>query len=170
MTPMPNMLPARRDALAATFHIVGIIIGVIWFVHMLWSSTHALAQEARDAAEQAKRRAAELDGLAKPGKLIYQASSSALAATITLTNKEQFARYMCVKGIVTSKKTAATAESVEVCSGDLKPFTTVTLQAPYKPGAVHDLCSKTVFKPYLGAMEEFDWDLCTFEIVDTTVK
>lgn len=165
MNPIP-----RRDPLAAAFYIVGIIIGLMWFAHMVWSSAHTIAQEAREASDAAKRRAAELDGLAKPGKLIYRASSSAQAANITLTNKEQFARYMCVKGVIASKKTGVKTESVEVCSGDLKPFTTVTLQAPYNPGAVHDLCSKTVFKPYIGETEEFDWDLCTFDIEDTTVK
>jgi hypothetical protein len=53
------------------------------------------------------------------------------------------------------------AYSATVCSGDLKPHTSVSLEAPYDPGAIQKLCSGSADS--LG-IRSVDWDLCTFDL------
>ncbi len=65
---------------------------------------------------------------------------------------------------MTDQGTSKTTETVEVCSGNLAPHSTVTLVAPYVVGAVEDLCSSTK-QTYFGERKELDWDLCTFDVV-----
>jgi hypothetical protein len=81
-----------------------------------------------------------------------------MAAHVTLTNTTIATRYACFRGVVKRVSgTAAPIYSATVCSGDLKPHTTISLEAPYDPGAVEKTCSAE-------GTHSIDWDLCTFDL------
>jgi hypothetical protein len=94
------------------------------------------------------------------GKLDESSYTNAEAAHVTVTNLNAFPVESCFRAVVTGKGTGPVrAESVTVCTGEMKPRTTTVLVAPYRIGAVERLCS--------GPFDRFgnahlDWSLCTF--------
>jgi len=98
-----------------------------------------------------------------PSALIDKsASTNAVAAHVTLTNTTGSTRYACFRGVVKrTNGTSAPAYSAAVCSGDLKPHSSISLEAPYDPGAVEKLCSG---QPNSFGVRSLDWDLCTFDL------
>ena len=96
------------------------------------------------------------------GSLEKTAYTNSSAAHVMLTNMTAATRYSCFRGVVKAVSgRAAPVYTGTVCSGDLKPHSTVALEAPYDPGAVEGICS--------GPENSFgrrtvDWDLCTFEL------
>jgi hypothetical protein len=96
----------------------------------------------------------------------YSAYTNAQAAHVTVTNMNlSETHWACIEGVVTSKSTHSAASTVAVCTGDMKPHTTVVLEAPYKPGAIMDMCSTEVGEGRF-ARKELDWDLCDFEVIN----
>ncbi|RYZ14448.1 MAG: hypothetical protein EOO70_07665 [Myxococcaceae bacterium] len=101
---------------------------------------------------------------AAPGydKLESRASTGAEHAELTFTNLGVRDLYACVQAKVTNKAGNST-ESVVVCTGDIKAHSTVHIQAPYKVGAVLDLCNKPG-----GFGKTLDWSECNFTVSDRT--
>jgi hypothetical protein len=96
------------------------------------------------------------------GKLDTSASTNAMGAHVTLTNTTTTTRFACFRGVVKRANGAsAPVYSATVCSGDLKPHTTIALEAPYDPGAVERICSAE-------GTHSIDWDLCTFDLEPAT--
>lgn len=101
---------------------------------------------------------------ATPSEARLNSTSSASAEKMmaTLTNLRGVPMFACLQGKVTNKA-GNSAETVVVCSGDIKPHSTVHIEAPFKVGAVLDLCNKA------GAYGKvLDWSDCAFETVDKT--
>ena len=141
--PQPQPSPYKRGTLEAAAYIA-VIVGVIAF---LGNS----ALEYRRAAGAAAAAAGE--------KMLTHSVTNAVAASTTFTNMRGFTMHSCFKGRVTNKTTRAKVESMVVCSGDVKPYSTVTVEAPYDPGEVVRLCQ--------GNSEAgLDWDLCEFTFVE----
>ena len=99
---------------------------------------------------------------AKPGAMESSAYTDADAAHVTFTNLSAGTVFQCVRAIVTSKA-GKVAKSVAVCTGDVRPHSTVVLVAPYRPGEVRDMCSSN---GQFG-VKQLDWDLCTFDLEPT---
>lgn len=99
--------------------------------------------------------------------LEMSAYSTSEAAMVTMTNRKRLTQWACYRGQVTRKADRDKVFSAAVCTGEMKPMTTVTLSAPYPVGRVHKLCSREDNR--LG-IERFDWDLCEFEVVDTSYE
>jgi hypothetical protein len=96
------------------------------------------------------------------GSLGQTAYTNASAAHVVLTNTTATTRYSCFRGVVKAASGKfAPIYTGTVCSGDLKPHSTVALEAPYDPGAVEGICSGP---PNSLGMRNVDWDLCTFEL------
>ena len=141
--PQPQPSPYKRGTLETAAYIA-VIVGVIAF---LGNS----ALEYRRAAGAATAAAGE--------KMLTHSVTNAVAASTTFTNMRGFTMHSCFKGRVTNKTTRAKVESMVVCSGDVKPYSTVTVEAPYDPGEVVRLCQ--------GNSEAgLDWDLCEFTFVE----
>ena len=68
-----------------------------------------------------------------------------------------------VQGVVGST-TGTKVESHLVCTGEVKPHSTVSLDSPYRVGAVLEICNKTSF----GDTKVVDWSKCSFDVVDVT--
>jgi hypothetical protein len=162
---------ATRDVLGLVVRVALLLAVAVFVAHTIWSARRELDRDAREMSRDEREiardmHAAEREQLAvaKPGPITYRASTSAVAAQITLTNLlDNVTRYACVRGVVERKGSSKTTETVEVCSGDLKPHSTVTLIAPYTVGAVEEMCSTTK-QTYFGDRKELDWDLCNFDI------
>ena len=99
------------------------------------------------------------------GSSLLTMTSSATGdhASITLTNITSSRVYACMRGVVTNTVSRATLASHTVCTGEMAPRSTVHLVAPFRVGAVQDLCFKTI-----GETKILDWSKCTFEIDDQT--
>lgn len=104
--------------------------------------------------------AAEMAAIAKPGSMENSAYTNADAAHVTFTNMSSGTLYQCVRGVVTNKAGKST-KTVAVCTGDVKPHSTVELVAPYHVGEVRDLCSGRADQ---FGIKQLDWDLCTFDV------
>jgi hypothetical protein len=113
-------------------------------------------------------------GLSKPGSMESLAFANGEAAHITFTNPGTDTLFQCVRGVVKNKQGltlgpggVASTKSMPVCTGDVKPHSTVELAAPFPVGAVRDLCSSPSDplgpKDSLGS-KQVDWALCSFEI------
>ena len=114
--------------------------------------------------------AAGLNGLrtglaeaARAGDAQQSAYTDGEAAHVTLTNLNPFAVESCFRAVVSSATASAGAPavSVTVCSGVMKPRTTVALSAPYRVHAVSKLCSS---EPDRLGMTHLDWSRCSFEL------
>ena len=77
-------------------------------------------------------------------------------AILTMTNLGKRAQYWCGYGVV-SNQTGATTKSIIACK-TVGPRETVELRAPYRVGAVRELCAN-------GALNLIDWDKCSFTTV-----
>lgn len=99
--------------------------------------------------------------LGHPGEMESLAYTSAEAAHITFTNLSEATLYQCVRAVVRTKDRASNANSVAVCTGDVKPHTSAVIEAPYKVGAVKAICSG---EPDRFGTRQVDWDLCEFYI------
>lgn len=126
--------------------VVVVLAGVSVFGGEAISTARALAVRARRGTEGA----------------ITQSSATASEASVTLTNLNAFPVYACLQGKVTNRA-GNSAETLAVCTGDMAPHSTVHLVAPFKVGAVLDLCNKS---GPLG--KTLDWSDCTFDMVDRT--
>lgn len=157
--------------LAAATRVFVWLVGLAALVFMAWSAKREIARgeretaaadrdKAREARELArdKREADERDASTpREGALLSDANSNAYRAEITATNTSAHeVRYGCAVATVTHKKTGLQAKSLVVCTGPVRPHSSVTLDAPYAAGAVEHLC-----KDDGGS---FTWDVCTFEI------
>lgn len=94
--------------------------------------------------------------------LTYQASTNGEQASVTFTNLNKYTAYACVQGVVTSAA-GAKAETAVVCTGDMKPHSSVHVLAPYKIGAVVAICHKQT-----AVGNVLDWSGCEFNVVDRT--
>ena len=88
------------------------------------------------------------------------AATSTEHATVTLTNTQGFtAESKCFAPVVMNTDNGKKVTGAIVCSGELKPKSTVTLLAPYDPGSVLEIC---------GRDERFgrvpDWSRCSFTL------
>jgi hypothetical protein len=107
-------------------------------------------------------RATILTAAAPYGSLENNAYTSASEAHLTLTNTTPTTRFACFRGVVKATSgRSAPVYSAEVCSGDLKPHTTISLEAPYEPGAVDKICDSPEDR---FGLRRIDWDLCTFTV------
>jgi hypothetical protein len=136
--------PSRHSGLQRAAYIA-IIIGVVMY--------------AGDAVSERIRLA-----LGASTGLDMSAYSSTEAAIATLTNRKPFIQWACYRGQVTRKADREKVFSAVVCTGEMKPMTTVSLHAPYPPGQLHKLCSK---EDRVLGIDRFDWDLCEFQFVDS---
>lgn len=147
-------------------------VGLAAVVFMAWSSKQERARDERELASEERDRKREARELAREtreaderdaavprhGAVLSQTSSNAFRAEITVTNPSaNEVLYVCGEAIVTHKKTNLQARSVEVCTGPLRPHSTITLEAPYPTGAVEHLCT--------DGSGSFTWDACNFEVV-----
>ncbi len=66
-------------------------------------------------------------------------------------------RVACVKGIVTALQSKVSIESSGVCTGEMKPNTTLTLDASWPKGSPDDICYK---ENSFGKV--LDWSKCQF--------
>jgi hypothetical protein len=134
-----------RDSLAMVAHVC-IVLATMGY--------------AVDAVRQTFAKAAAPKPSPEIGEISEQVYTNATSAHFTFTNLNAFSAETCVKGIVRPKGALGpTAESVAVCTGEMKPRTTVVLEAPYRVGAIEALCS--------GETDRFgnsrlDWGKCSF--------
>jgi hypothetical protein len=140
----------KRGVLETTAYLA-IIIGVLAFL----GSTvleHVLAAGAAAAAAR---------GDSAADKMLTQAVTNAMAAHVTFTNMQGFTMHSCFKGIVVNKWSGEKVESIVVCSGDVKPHSTVTVEAPYSPGEVERICRDENSR--FGGVS---WERCDFTTVE----
>jgi hypothetical protein len=90
------------------------------------------------------------------------AYTNAEAGHVTFTNMSNATLHQCIRAVVRRKNGDGMARSVAVCTGDVKPNSTVVLEAPYPAGSVRNLCSRETADRY--GNYPFDWDLCTFDV------
>jgi len=143
--PQPQPSPYKRGNLETAAYIA-VIVGVVAFL-------------GNSALEYRRAAGAAVGGASVREKMLTHSVTNAVAASTTFTNMRGFAMHSCFKGRVTNKTTGAKVESMVACSGDVKPYSTVTVEAPYDPGEVVKLCQ--------GNSEAgLDWDLCEFTFVE----
>lgn len=119
------------------------------------------------AITQAREQMHMEAAVGKVGAIEDLAWTSGEAAHVVLTNLTSATLYQCVRAVVRRKSDGTQQRSVPVCSGDLKPHTTTSLDAPYPWGTVKDLCAG---KPDSFGVRALDWDLCTFDLEPATVQ
>ena len=88
------------------------------------------------------------------------------SAQFTFTNTTEFKAWACVKGVVTSIATGTKVESMVICTGEMQPHSTQSILAPYRVGAVLELCHKLGY----GDTKITDWSKCSFDMIDMTNK
>ena len=151
--------------LLATASIVVIVACVGWVGSTVWGIVRDLKHDQKVLADEAQAKADALEKEAKatahPGPLEYSAYTNGEAAHLTFTNLGPLPVYQCVRGVVESKATGNTTKSIEVCTGAVKSHSTVVLEAPYRIGAVQELCQG---KPDPFGNRRIDWTLCGFEM------
>lgn len=95
------------------------------------------------------------------GGMVWSSFANNNGAHFAFTNLTPDVRVACVKGIVTAMQSKISIESLVVCSGEVKPNTTVTVDATWPKGSPEDICNKeTSFGKTL------DWSKCEFTHVD----
>jgi hypothetical protein len=94
----------------------------------------------------------------------YDAATNAEASHLTFTNLGDSPAYACVQGVVESSAKTHVF-SVKVCTGHVPPHQTVHVEAPYKVGAVIEICNKP--SPF-GEGKVIDWSKCNFDVLDIT--
>lgn len=103
------------------------------------------------------------------GRIEQSAYTNANAAHLTLTNLNPYSVEACVRGFVKSKRAgvAGRVQSAPVCTGEMKPRTTVVLEAPYPVGAIEALCSG---EPDRFGIAHIDWGRCDFDLEPVVSK
>lgn len=102
----------------------------------------------------------------QPLTMEYSATANVDAAHFTFTNLKEVPGYVCVKGTITNKS-GKIVESVPVCTGELKPHSTISIQAPFQPGSVMVACGD---EPDKYGNQHMNWDKCSFEMQDLSQK
>jgi hypothetical protein len=147
--PAPPRPRKARDALITVTCVV-VILAVIG--NAFETVSQHLAAAAAAAAAAAKPSGPQ------PGHLEESAYTNAEAAHLTLTNLNAFPVEGCLRAIVTGKA-GRTVVSVPVCTGEMKPRTTVVLVAPYRIGEVMKVCAG---EPDRWGNPHLDWSTCSF--------
>ncbi len=125
------------------------------YVMVILASAVYMGDTAREflAAMKAGATAQSLD-------LDSMASTNVDHASVTLTNKHGVtAESRCFAPVVQNTSTKKKAEGAVICSGELKPKTTINLVAPYNPGAVLEICGRD---QQFGRVP--DWSQCDFTL------
>ena len=127
---------------------VVILVGSVFLVN---EAKEIVSHFTAGVAAAAKGQDLEIDSMA---------TTSVELASVTLTNRHGFtAEPKCFAPVVTSNHNGKKVTGAVVCSGELKPKSTVSLLAPYSPGAVLAIC---------GRDEQFgrvpDWSECSFTL------
>lgn len=149
---IPVPAPRKRDLLITTT-CVFVIIAVLGYAF------ETVRQYVAAAAAAARAAAAGSQG-PRPGKLETSSYTNAEAAHVTITNLNAFDVESCFRAVVTREDVAGgRVESVPVCTGLMKPRTTIVLQAPYRIGAVEALCPADNDRFNL---RRIDWSKCSF--------
>lgn len=139
-------LTVRRDPLATIAYVSVILATLGYGLETAWQHLAAAAASATKGA--------------RAGEVEMSSYTNAHSAHFTFTNLNGFPAEACVRGVVRPKgKAGPTAESAPVCTGELKPRTTVVLEAPYRVGAVESLCSG---EPDRFGNTRLDWSRCEF--------
>lgn len=136
----------RRDPLAVVAYVC-VILATCGY------GCQSVAHQISTAAERAA-------ATPRPGKIDNSAYTNASAAHVTLTNLNLYPVKMCVKGVITPRG-GGPIESVPVCTGEMRPHTTIVLEAPYHVGAVEKACSS---EPDRLGLTHLDWSRCDFEM------
>ena len=144
------MTNAPASKLAVVHQLLGLLAIVVYLGTVGVSTAQAAIERARSNPG--------LEGL------LYSAHTSADAAKMTFTNRGAGAAWACVKGVVSSAATGTKIESHVVCTGDVLPHSSVTIEAPYRVGAGLEVCNKTGF----GDVKLVDWSKCSFDVVDVS--
>lgn len=87
--------------------------------------------------------------------------AQAEAAHITVTNDGHATTWACFKAVISAHGGGSVA-SVPVCTGDIKPHSTVTIEAPFEIGAVAKLCPNEDS----NSIRAVDWSKCSFTLDD----
>lgn len=142
-------VPQRRRTLE-TVSQFAIILGVVAF----------LGEAVVEKLSAASAAAATVAGDGEADKMLRQAYTSAQTAHITFTNLHSFTGSACVKAVVTSIATGRTIASMPVCTGEVKPRSTVSLEAQYSEiDGVKTLCPDNDSR--IGGV---DWNKCDFAL------
>jgi hypothetical protein len=115
--PAPQTVRLVRDPLV-TITCVLVILAVAGYAF------ETVRQHVATAAAVATRGS-------QAGKIEQDAHTNAQAAHVTFTNLNGFDVETCVRGVVTPKRGAGRVVSGPVCTGVMKPRTTVVLEASY---------------------------------------
>jgi hypothetical protein len=143
------LVRVRRDPLAVIAYLVVICAGA--------GAALAALRESVAAARS----------IAVPFYMEHSAYTNVQAAHITFTNRTERAAYACVRAHVMHLASKKQVEAVVVCTGEMKPHTTVALEAPYPVGAVEKLCAG---EPDRFGFARVDWDRCGFDLEDLSGK
>lgn len=92
------------------------------------------------------------------------AYANAGGAHFIFTNEDGFSKYACVRATLANKE-GKTLTSLPVCTGEVKPFSTVVLESEFMGGNVDDVCFKET-----DFGKQLDWSRCTFDTEDVTEK
>ncbi len=97
----------------------------------------------------------------KVGGLAFTSYANNNASHFGFTNLTTDVRVACMKGVVTAAQSRISIESSVVCTGEMKPNTTLTLDASWPKGSPEDICNK---EGTFGKM--LDWSKCEFTHVE----
>lgn len=166
------MTPRIRDVLllVASFCLVTVsVAGLIYLIKVRDLSQRAV-DEARQANIVANRVASKVSDIAEDvhpkavsdglKQFHYECYTSMSEATCQLTNFGAAPARACIRGIVTRKNSSNTAESIVVCTGEVRHKESKTLQAMFTVGAIKTLCP--------GDYGGVNWDNCSFQVIDMT--
>lgn len=168
------MSPKLRDWLLVVSALVVALASIAGVTILVRS--HELAQRAFDQTKESGTRIKRIEANAieiaddlreKPvqkglDRFHYNCYTNAHEATCQLTNTGSENAVACAKGVVTRKNSSLTAESLNVCTGTVKPLESHRLQAIFAVNAVTKLC------PSDSGYGGVDWEKCTFEMIDMT--
>ena len=99
--------------------------------------------------------------LPKVGGMQWTSHANNNLAHFAFTNLTPDVRIACTKGVVTAIQSRVSIESSVVCTGDVKPSTTVNLDASWPKGSPEDICYK---EGTFGKL--LDWSKCELTHVD----
>jgi hypothetical protein len=99
----------------------------------------------------------------KIGGMTWTSYATNNAASFAFTNLTTETRVVCVKGVVTSKESRISIESLPICSGEVKPNSSVRIEASWPKGSPDDICNK---EGTFGKV--LDWSKCTFTSEEVT--
>lgn len=93
----------------------------------------------------------------KVGGMAWTSFANNHSAHFGFTNLTPDVRVACMKGVVTSTQTRVSIESQIICTGEVKPNTTVSVEASWPKGSPEDICYK---ESSFG--KTLDWSKCEF--------